>query len=244
MITNAVRCVPPENKPTSAEIGTCRPFLANRIAGMPRLAVPAGAGTDRPRQHACGAGGAPVGFPLCAWRAPRRAAKSGALRQLSLLALQHQYRQAHARNVSAPCCRRSGTIWGRPRIKARGRHLAPASATTRKAAESILRRPCGRPTRAELVCGSTGSYCAPWRLAMKARRSNRCTSCSFLSSAPCRGGISLRGSLSRSVSGDDVLVQEQLQPVEQLGCRGLLLDAGHLAHVVEDLERLRDEAGL
>ena len=39
MITNAVRCVPPENKPTPAEIGTCRPFLASRIASMPRLAV-------------------------------------------------------------------------------------------------------------------------------------------------------------------------------------------------------------
>src|SRR4051812_17728312 len=25
-ITNAVRCVPPENKPTPAEINTCRPF--------------------------------------------------------------------------------------------------------------------------------------------------------------------------------------------------------------------------
>jgi uracil-DNA glycosylase family 4 len=39
MITNAVRCVPPENKPTSAEIGTCRPFLARRITAMPRLAA-------------------------------------------------------------------------------------------------------------------------------------------------------------------------------------------------------------
>jgi uracil-DNA glycosylase family 4 len=39
MITNAVRCVPPENKPTPAEIGTCRPFLANRIAMMSRLAA-------------------------------------------------------------------------------------------------------------------------------------------------------------------------------------------------------------
>jgi uracil-DNA glycosylase len=37
MIANAVRCVPPQNKPTPAEIGTCRPFLANRIAAMPRL---------------------------------------------------------------------------------------------------------------------------------------------------------------------------------------------------------------
>jgi uracil-DNA glycosylase family 4 len=37
MITNAVRCVPPENKPTPAEIGTCRPFLASRIAAMQHL---------------------------------------------------------------------------------------------------------------------------------------------------------------------------------------------------------------
>jgi uracil-DNA glycosylase len=39
MITNAVRCVPPENKPTPAEIGTCRPFLASRMASMRHLAV-------------------------------------------------------------------------------------------------------------------------------------------------------------------------------------------------------------
>jgi len=37
MITNAVRCVPPENKPTPAEIATCRPFLAERIATLPQL---------------------------------------------------------------------------------------------------------------------------------------------------------------------------------------------------------------
>jgi len=39
VIANAVRCVPPENKPTPAEITTCRPFLAERIAAMPRLAA-------------------------------------------------------------------------------------------------------------------------------------------------------------------------------------------------------------
>jgi uracil-DNA glycosylase len=39
LITNAVRCVPPENKPTPAEIATCRPFLTRRIAEMPRLAA-------------------------------------------------------------------------------------------------------------------------------------------------------------------------------------------------------------
>ncbi len=39
MITNAVRCVPPENKPTGAEIVNCRPFLASRIAALPNLRV-------------------------------------------------------------------------------------------------------------------------------------------------------------------------------------------------------------
>jgi uracil-DNA glycosylase len=37
MITNAVRCVPPENKPLPAEINTCRQFLSARIAAMPNL---------------------------------------------------------------------------------------------------------------------------------------------------------------------------------------------------------------
>ena len=36
-ISNAVRCVPPQNKPLPAEINTCRPFLAATIATMPRL---------------------------------------------------------------------------------------------------------------------------------------------------------------------------------------------------------------
>jgi uracil-DNA glycosylase family 4 len=36
-ISNAVRCVPPENKPTGAEIATCRDFLIATITGMARL---------------------------------------------------------------------------------------------------------------------------------------------------------------------------------------------------------------
>lgn len=37
MISNTVRCVPPQNKPTPAEIATCRRFLLGRIAELPRL---------------------------------------------------------------------------------------------------------------------------------------------------------------------------------------------------------------
>ncbi|MGB0921982.1 MAG: uracil-DNA glycosylase [Alphaproteobacteria bacterium] len=39
MITNAVRCVPPQNKPTAAEATACRPFLVSRMAALPKLAV-------------------------------------------------------------------------------------------------------------------------------------------------------------------------------------------------------------
>jgi len=39
LISNSVRCVPPENKPTGAEIVMCRQFLSSRIAAMPNLKV-------------------------------------------------------------------------------------------------------------------------------------------------------------------------------------------------------------
>lgn len=36
-VTNAVRCVPPQNKPTAAEVNTCRSFLRGTIARFPNL---------------------------------------------------------------------------------------------------------------------------------------------------------------------------------------------------------------
>jgi len=38
-ITNAVRCVPPENKPTTEENNNCRPFLIEEMQAMPNLRV-------------------------------------------------------------------------------------------------------------------------------------------------------------------------------------------------------------
>ncbi len=38
-IANAVRCLPPQNKPTPAEANACRPFLVAEIAAMTRLRV-------------------------------------------------------------------------------------------------------------------------------------------------------------------------------------------------------------
>lgn len=37
MISNAVRCVPPENKPLPAEIKNCRGYFVARMAALPRL---------------------------------------------------------------------------------------------------------------------------------------------------------------------------------------------------------------
>ena len=36
-ITNAVRCLPPDNKPVAAEVTACRVFLASEIGAMPAL---------------------------------------------------------------------------------------------------------------------------------------------------------------------------------------------------------------
>jgi uracil-DNA glycosylase family 4 len=39
MITNAVRCAPPQNKPETSEEHACRPFFANTLSALPRLRV-------------------------------------------------------------------------------------------------------------------------------------------------------------------------------------------------------------
>ncbi|WP_312166250.1 uracil-DNA glycosylase [Phenylobacterium sp.] len=39
MITNAVRCAPPGNKPETSEENTCRPFLTQRLKDLPNLKV-------------------------------------------------------------------------------------------------------------------------------------------------------------------------------------------------------------
>jgi|TARA_R110002072_G_scaffold49863_31_gene135099 uracil-DNA glycosylase family 4 len=44
-IANAVRCVPPENKPTTQEIKTCQTFLHAELAGLPNLRAVLALGT-------------------------------------------------------------------------------------------------------------------------------------------------------------------------------------------------------
>lgn len=44
-ITNAVKCLPPANKPTCAEVKTCNRYLATELAGLPARAVVLALGT-------------------------------------------------------------------------------------------------------------------------------------------------------------------------------------------------------
>lgn len=44
-VTNAVRCVPPQNKPVGAEINACRDYLITEIESMPNLRVVLALGT-------------------------------------------------------------------------------------------------------------------------------------------------------------------------------------------------------
>jgi len=39
IIVNAVRCLPPQNKPTPEEMRTCRPFLESELESLPNLRV-------------------------------------------------------------------------------------------------------------------------------------------------------------------------------------------------------------
>ena len=44
-MTNAVKCVPPQNKPVGAEISACRAFLADEITALPELRAVLALGT-------------------------------------------------------------------------------------------------------------------------------------------------------------------------------------------------------
>lgn len=63
-IVNAVRCVPPENKPIGAEISTCRRFLEAEIAGMVNLRVVVALGQVAHRAVVSTLGGRQAAYPF------------------------------------------------------------------------------------------------------------------------------------------------------------------------------------
>ena len=79
------------------------------------------------------------------------------------------------------------------------------------------------------------------RRVRKASRSNMWTSCSFFSSAPCSGGISLDVSLSRNCSGVMSSLSSSFSQSSSSEVDGFFFRPGHLAHVEEDAQRLCDQ---
>ena len=63
-ITNAVRCVPPENKPEPAEIRACNRFLTGELARLPRLAAVLALGAIAHRAVLAAAGQRLSAFPF------------------------------------------------------------------------------------------------------------------------------------------------------------------------------------
>ena len=63
-ITNAVRCVPPENKPVGAEIATCRGFLVPTIARFPKLRAVLALGSIAHQSTVRALGGRVAAYPF------------------------------------------------------------------------------------------------------------------------------------------------------------------------------------
>jgi uracil-DNA glycosylase family 4 len=63
-LTNAVRCVPPENKPVGAEISTCRTFLAATIDRFPNLQAIVTLGTIAHQSTVRALGGKIAAYPF------------------------------------------------------------------------------------------------------------------------------------------------------------------------------------
>jgi uracil-DNA glycosylase len=63
-ITNAVRCVPPENKPVGAEIATCRTFLVPTIARFPNLRAVLALGSIAHQSTVRALGGRVAAYPF------------------------------------------------------------------------------------------------------------------------------------------------------------------------------------
>ena len=92
-IANAVRCVPPENKPLPVEMNTCRQFLTATLAARPHVKALVALGRIAHDSTLRAMNLKLSSFPLCAWRGARNR-RGSALRQLSLLPLQHEHGSA------------------------------------------------------------------------------------------------------------------------------------------------------
>ena len=110
-ITNAVKCLPPDNKPTPAEAKTCNDYLAADLAVVPAggAILALGRIAHDATLRALGLSAAKHPFAHGARHALPRQCR--AVRQLSLQPLQHEHAPADARRCSARCSTRSALIF-------------------------------------------------------------------------------------------------------------------------------------
>ena len=93
-VTNAVRCVPPANRPTPAEIATCRRFLVGELTGAvaPRVVLALGRIAHESTLARAGSAAAPPS--VRAWRGAGAADRPDPRLELPHLSLQHEHRPA------------------------------------------------------------------------------------------------------------------------------------------------------
>ena len=133
--------------PKPREIAACRPFSRGRDRRDAAAARDPGARRHRPRRGAGRTGAAPRAVPLRAWRVARAAGRHAAGRQLSLLAAQHQHRQADRGDV------RSGVRGpvGQLARTARGRTPSGAPRKAMRTAHGSAAKP---PAFCDCICNA------------------------------------------------------------------------------------------
>ncbi len=103
-ITNAVRCLPPANKPLPVEVRACNGYLAWELKRVPSGGAVLALGAVAHGAVLRALGLQAVVGPLCPWGNPHVAGRAAAGRFLSLQPLQHPDPQADAGDV----CRSGG----------------------------------------------------------------------------------------------------------------------------------------
>ena len=96
IILNAVKCLPPANKPTPQEIATCRNYFEAALASLPNVRVVVALGQIAHRRRGARAWLAAVVDQIRAWRGACHARRPGAAVELPLLALQPEHRRLDA----------------------------------------------------------------------------------------------------------------------------------------------------
>ena len=105
-ITNAVKCLPPDNKPVGAEINTCNSFLANELQSLPEASLVLALGGIAHRAVVKALGGRQADFKFA--HAAVHDLGDFDARFVPLQSLQHEHATPDDRNVRRGICAGAG----------------------------------------------------------------------------------------------------------------------------------------